>query len=96
MTTRVLQVVSRLGWGGAERVAEALAVGLAERGVDSAVLAVAGAVDAPSAERMRTVLRAGGVEVLGGSHLRSAKLAAIDAPRWLLRAVRSFHPDLVH
>ena len=93
---RILQVVTRLGMGGAERVAETLATGLAARGHDVTFLPVVGMRDRAVAQHMRDQLRAGGVRVARGAASSNAKVAVLEGALRLARTVERVRPDLVH
>lgn len=93
---RILQVVTRLGMGGAERVAESLATGLVARGHEVTLAPVAGVRDQDVARHMRETLVAGGVRVVRGASSSSAKFAAIEGALRLRQAVERVRPDLVH
>lgn len=94
---RILQVVTRLGLGGAERVAETLAGRLVERGHDVTLVTVAGTRDESIAQRMRTDLAARGVGVVDEvASSPNAKVAVVAASRRLRRTAARFRPDVVH
>jgi glycosyltransferase involved in cell wall biosynthesis len=93
---RILQVVTRLGLGGAERVAETLAVGLVARGRDVTFVPIAGVRDREIAGRMHDNLVKHGVDVVAGGTPSSAKLAVLDGALRLARTIDRVRPDLVH
>ena len=93
---RILQVVTRLGMGGAERVAETLATGLVARGHEVTVAPVAGVRDHAVADHMRGNLVARGVSVTAAASSSNAKLAVAEAALRLARIVGRVRPDLVH
>ena len=93
---RILQVVTRLGMGGAERVAESLATGLVARGHEVTLAPVAGVRDKDVARHMRETLAGGGVRAVRGGSASSAKVAAIEAALRLRQTVERVRPDLVH
>jgi glycosyltransferase involved in cell wall biosynthesis len=92
----VLHVVTRLGLGGAEQVAEALAVGFVARGSPVLLASIASPVDRELADRAAAAMAAGGVEVLAGSGSANVRVAAMVAASRLTAAVRDWRPDLVH
>lgn len=93
---RILQVVTRLGMGGAERVAESLATGLAARGHEVTLAPVAAVRDHEVARHMRAALVAGGVRVVRGASASGAKGAAVEGALRLGRTVGLVRPDIVH
>ena len=93
---RILQVVTRLGMGGAERVAETLSTGFVARGGEVTFVPVAGVRDRAVAGHMQDGLIAGGVRVLPGARAAGAKAAAPEGAVRLARAVDHVRPDLVH
>jgi glycosyltransferase involved in cell wall biosynthesis len=93
---RILQVVTRLGMGGAERVAETLAAGLVARGHEVTFAPIAGVRDRAVADHMRANLVARGVTVDAAASTSNAKLAVAEAALRLARTVDRARPDLVH
>ena len=93
---RILHVVTRLGLGGAERIAENLASEMASRGNEVAVVSVAATRDPRIADQLHENLGQRGVAVLGGSTFSSAKPAVFTGALALSRTVERFRPDLVH
>ena len=93
---QILQVVTRLGMGGAERVAESLATGLVARGHEVTLAPVAGVRDHDVARHMRETLAGGGVRAVRGGSASSAKVAAIEAALRLRQTVERVRPDVVH
>lgn len=92
----ILHVVTRLGLGGAERVAETLASGSAGRGDQAALLAIAGTNDRAIAHQMRANLAIRGVTLIDGGASSSARLAVLGGARRLGRAVDRLRPDVIH
>jgi glycosyltransferase involved in cell wall biosynthesis len=93
---RILQVVTRLGMGGAERVAEMLATGLVTRGHEVTLAAVAAVRDHEVARHMHENLVSGGVRVARGASTANAKVAAVETALRLRGTVERVRPDLVH
>lgn len=93
---RILHVVTRLGMGGAERVAETLAIGLVDRGDEVSILSVAATRDPAIAGHMRGNLIAHGVEVMDQARATSAKVALVDGAVRLVRAMDRWRPDVIH
>lgn len=93
---RILHVVTRLGLGGAERVAETLASASAGRGDQATFLTIAGTNDRAIARHMRANLALRGVELIEGAASSSARTAILGGARRLGRAVDRFGPDVVH
>jgi glycosyltransferase involved in cell wall biosynthesis len=93
---RILQVVTRLGMGGAERVAETLATGFVARGNEVTFAPVAGVRDRAVADHMRDNLVARGVAIRPGASASNAKLAVAETAFRLARTVERAGPDLVH
>lgn len=93
---RILHVVTRLGLGGAERVAETLASGSVARGDEAALLTIVGTRDHAIAGRMRANLAAGGVELVDGGAVVNAKVAVVGGARRLALTVERLRPDVVH
>ena len=94
---RVLHVITKLGIGGAERVAETLAVASAADGIEVSVLAVGRSDNNDEVgEAMRGRLRAAGVRVVEASAARSKKVAALLAVPTIAREISEWTPDVVH
>ena len=93
---RILHVVTRLGLGGAERVAETLASGMVARGNEVTFVPVAAIRDRAIASHMHDSLVEHGVEVVGGAIAATAKVAVLEGARRLARTVERVRPDLVH
>lgn len=93
---RILHVVTRLGLGGAERVAETLAIGLADGGHAVAVLAIAPTRDPGIAADMRRNLASHEVHVIDRARAGSAKVALAEGAWQLARALHGWRPDVVH
>jgi glycosyltransferase involved in cell wall biosynthesis len=93
---RILHVVTRLGLGGAERVAETLASGSAARGNQVTFVPVAAVRDRAVASHMHDSLVEHGVEVVGDAIAATAKVAVLEGARRLTRTVERVRPDLVH
>ena len=89
---RILQVVTRLGMGGAERVAETLAIGLVARGNEVTFAPVAGVRDRAVADHMRDNLVARGVAVRPGASASNAKLAVAETALRLAGTVERADP----
>ena len=94
---RVLHLITKLGIGGAERMAETLAVASAADGLEVSVLAVARSDENDDVgEAMRGRLRAAGVRVVDASTATSKKAAVILAVPAIAREVSEWIPDIVH
>ena len=93
---RILQVVTRLGLGGAERVAETLASKMVADGNEVNFAAVAASRDMAIANEMRANLEQAGVGVIDGGSVASARIAVLGAAGRLADAVERLRPDLVH
>ncbi|MGZ3587159.1 MAG: glycosyltransferase family 4 protein [Candidatus Limnocylindrales bacterium] len=93
---RVLHIVTKIGLGGAERVAETLSLLAAEEGISSAVLAVAQGPRDDTAAKMRSRLEAAGIELIQASQAHSNKRAALLAAPAIAGVVRRWRPDVVH
>ncbi|MDP1581066.1 MAG: glycosyltransferase family 4 protein [Candidatus Didemnitutus sp.] len=92
---RVLQCITRLSLGGAERIAFSLVRGLRHE-IDFAVFTVHGAgADAIGAE-MRAELAALGVPWFRGTGVPMKAGGMIPGAWALARAIREFQPDVVH
>ena len=94
---KVLQVVTGLNVYGAERVAFALARGLAHRGQTSAVLAVTSPADKAPGAALETTLRSDGVRLIPPWPARAPHRVQMLGAAWTLsRAVRRHGYDLIH
>jgi glycosyltransferase involved in cell wall biosynthesis len=93
---RILHVITKIGLGGAERVAETLAITMRADGVESAVLAVARGSDDAVAAGLRTRLGAAGIEIVEGSTSSSNRMAAAAAARVIAHTIARLRPDLLH
>lgn len=93
---RILHVVTRMGLGGAERVAETLAIGHAQRGNDVAVLPIAATRDPGIARHMRRNLATHDVEVMDHAKAAAAKVAFAEGAWRLARSMERWRPDMVH
>lgn len=93
---RILHVVTRLGLGGAERVAEILASGTVARGNEVTFVPVAATRDPAIESHMRESLAEHGVAVVGGAIAATAKVAVLEGSRRIVRTVERVRPDLVH
>jgi len=93
---RILHIVTRMGLGGAERVAETLAIGHAKRGEDVAVLSVAATRDPAIAEHMRRNLVTHGIDVMDRAKAATAKVAVAEGAWQLARAMEHWRPDVAH
>lgn len=93
---RILHVVTRLGLGGAERVAETLASAMVARGHDVTFAPVAAVRDHRIAGQMRESLVADGVDVVEGGIATNAKVAVFEGALRLVRTVERVRPDVVH
>jgi len=92
---RVLQVITRLGLGGAEKVSLALVHGLRSE-VDFAVFTVNGlGADAVGAD-MAARLAAANIPWFRGTRLTVKRGGMITGGLALARAIRRFRPDIVH
>jgi glycosyltransferase involved in cell wall biosynthesis len=92
---RVLQCITRLGLGGAERVALAIAREL-QRDVDFAIFTVHGASRDAIGDGMRRELAAARVPWFAGSKLPMKAGGMLPGAVALARAVRAFGPDAIH
>ncbi|MGK2849511.1 MAG: glycosyltransferase family 4 protein [Candidatus Limnocylindrales bacterium] len=93
---RIIHVVTRLGLGGAERVAETLAIGHAARGDDVHLVCVAATRDPEIADHMRRNLATHGVDVIDRARASSAKVAIAEGALWLARSTGRLRPDVIH
>ena len=93
---RILHVVTRLGLGGAERVAETLATASAARGHHVSLLPIVAARDHAYRDEMTRRLAAQGVEVAASAASSTAKIAVLEGAGRLARAVARVRPDVVH
>ena len=93
---RILHVVTRLGLGGAERVAETLASRMATGGNEITFVPVAASRDRAIADDMQASLVAAGVGVIDAGSMVTAKVAVLAAAGRLAETVERFRPDLVH
>ena len=93
---RVLHVITKIGLGGAERVAETLALTTRADGIESAVLAVARGSDDAFATGLRTRLGGAGIEIIEGSRSSSNRIAAGTAAGVMGRTIVRLRPDLLH
>jgi glycosyltransferase involved in cell wall biosynthesis len=94
---RVVHLVTKLGIGGAERMAETLATASVAEGFDVSVLAVGQAEESDVlAAVMRKSLEAAGVHVVLASRSRSKKASAARAAPGTARYLRDWKPDVVH
>ena len=93
---RILHVVTRLGLGGAERVAETLATASAARGHHVSLLPIVAARDHAYRDEMTRRLAAQGVEVAASAASSTAKIAVLEGAGRLARGVARVHPDVVH
>ena len=89
-------MITRLGLGGAERVAETIAIGMKAHGVESTILPVAGVRDEAMAQAMRRDLEIHGVEITPGASATSTRRASIEGASILARTVDVWQPDVVH
>ncbi len=92
---RVLHFITRLGLGGAERVALDLVRGLTPD-VDSAVFAVHGIANDAIGAAMRDELAETSTPVFTGTHLPTKWGGLLLAGLSAARAVRQFQPDIIH
>ena len=93
---RILHVVTRLGLGGAERVAEMLAVASASGGHEVSLLPIVAARDHAYRDEMTARLVARGVHVATGAASSTAKVAVLEGAGRLVRTVAAMRPDIVH
>lgn len=92
---RVLQVITHLALGGAERVAFNLMRGLRDR-FDFAVYAANGVDSGEVGQSMRRELEAMGVPLHVGTSMPIKFGGMLLAGHWFARAVKRFRPDLIH
>jgi len=93
---RIMQVVTRLGLGGAERVAETLACASARRGHQVSFVPIVASNDRGYGESMSRNLRGCGVEVIADATSTDPKMAAVQAIGRLASIVERTRPDVVH
>ena len=93
---RILHVVTRLGLGGAERVAEMLAASSASDGHEVSLLPIVAARDHAYRDEMTTRLIARGVRVRKGAASSTAKIAVVEGAGRLAQTVAAVRPDVVH
>ena len=92
---RVLQCITRLGLGGAERVSFTLMAALRAE-IDFAVFTVHGAIGDEVGEQMRRELEASGTPWFQGTSVPMKRGGMIPGAISLARAVREFRPDVIH
>ncbi|MBI3885586.1 MAG: glycosyltransferase family 4 protein [Opitutae bacterium] len=92
---RVLQCITRLGLGGAERVSFNLMAALRAE-IDFAVFTVHGAIGDEVGEGMRYELEASGTPWFIGTCVPMKRGGMIPGAISLARAVREFRPDIIH
>ncbi len=93
---RILHVVTRLGLGGAERVAELLAAASASSGHEVSLLPIVAARDHAYRDEMTSRLASRGVHVARSAASSTAKIAVVEGAGRLARTVASMRPDVVH
>ena len=93
---RILHVVTRLGLGGAERVAETLAGGSVARGHQVSIMPVVAATDRAYRDDMVRRLMEHGVGVDRGATSSSARIAVLEAAERLILTVARQRPDVLH
>lgn len=93
---RILHVVTRLGLGGAERVAETLAGASAAQGHRVSILPIVAARDHAYRDEMTKRLAAQGVEVAESAASSTAKIAVLEGASRLIMTVAQVRPDVVH
>jgi glycosyltransferase involved in cell wall biosynthesis len=93
---RILHVVTRLGLGGAERVAETLACASVAHGHQVAFAPIVASHDRAYGDNMAKNLRASGVEVFGSATSTNPKVAALEGAGRLASVVERMRPDVVH
>lgn len=92
---RVLQCITRLGLGGAERVACTLVEELPEQ-FEVAVFTVYGADADGAAQAQRASLRRRGARWFAGTRLPLKAGGMVTGGLALARAIRAFRPDVIH
>lgn len=93
---RILHIVTRLGLGGAERVAETLAGASVAAGHRVAILPIVNNRDRAFRDAMSGNLRERGVEVAGSAVSATAKVAIPEGAARVALAVARGRPDVVH
>ena len=93
---RILHVVTRLGLGGAERVAETLAAASAANGHRVSLLPIVAARDRAYRDEMTNRLAARGVEVAASATASTAKVAVLEGAARLARTAARMRPHVVH
>lgn len=91
-----MHVITRLGLGGAERIAETIATNMTADGTASIIVPVAAYRDEVMATAMLANLERRGVEVGRGGASTSARRAAFQAVSALVATVEAWRPDVVH
>ena len=89
---RILHVVTHLGLGGAERVAELLASASASRGHEVSLLPIVAARDHAYRDAMTARLTARGVRVRKGAASSTAKIAVVEGAGRLAQTVAAVRP----
>lgn len=92
---RVLQVITHLALGGAERVAFNLLHGLKDR-YDFAVYAANGVDPGPVGQSMKAELEQLGVPLFVGTSVPIKRGGMLLAGHWFAKAIKQFKPDLIH
>ncbi len=92
---RVLQCITRLGLGGAERVAFGITQALRAE-IDFAFFTVHGASADPVGDEMRRTLRENAMPWFTGTRVPMKAGGMIPGGLALNRAIRAFQPDIVH
>ena len=93
---RILHVVTHLGLGGAERVAELLAAASASRGHQVGLLPIVSTRDRAYRDEMAARLASRGVRVAESAASSTAKIAVLEGAVRLARTVAAQRPDVVH
>jgi len=91
-----MHVITRLGLGGAERIAETIATNMTRSDTTSIIVPIAAYTDAVMATAMRDKLERHDVKVIAGGRATGTRRAAFEAVPRLGRIVDRWHPDIVH